>query len=261
MNNRCFVIQPFNEKYDDYYSAIFEPAIIAANLEPYRVDKDMAKRIPIETIEKEISDSAICFAEITENNPNVWYELGFAFACQKDIVMVSSETRDGNFPFDIRHKDILKYNPESPTDHKQLANKITQKLLAYLKSQQTVNRIMNKPLPSNSELSNRELLFLSVLLSNIIDPSEGVSIYILKKAMDKVSETTHDYIFAIKKLLKLGFIELKSEYSYNNEEYKTCNLTDKGDDWVIENPEGILSPVATNTDIDTRTDTDDDIPF
>ena len=37
----CFVIQPFDkDKYDKRFTEIFEPAIIASDLKPYRVDRD-----------------------------------------------------------------------------------------------------------------------------------------------------------------------------------------------------------------------------
>ena len=75
--DKCFVIQPFdNDKYDRRYTDVFAPAISRAGLEPYRVDKDLGVKIPIVDIEKGIAESSLCFAEISNDNPNVWYELG-----------------------------------------------------------------------------------------------------------------------------------------------------------------------------------------
>ena len=37
-------------------------------------------RIPIDTLHEEIRRSVVCLAEITPDNPNVWYELGFSVA-------------------------------------------------------------------------------------------------------------------------------------------------------------------------------------
>ena len=52
---KCFVIQPFdNDKFDKRFVDIFEPAIIKAEFEAYRIDKDLSVRIPIDDIEKEI---------------------------------------------------------------------------------------------------------------------------------------------------------------------------------------------------------------
>lgn len=261
MKKQCFIIQPFNDKYNDYYEAIFQSAILNAGLEPYRVDEDLAKRTPIESIEKEIRESVVCFAEITENNPNVWYELGFAFACEKDVVMVCAESRNDNYPFDIRHKDILKYKSESPKDHQVLSKKITQKLIAYAKSQKAINKIKSSSVPENSEFNERELLFLSLLLSNIIDPSEGVLLNILKESMDKVSESNNDYILALKKLLKSGFVELQKDYDYNNNSFTKCNITEKGDDWVISNQESLIITQNDCFNVLNEAIDEDDIPF
>lgn len=124
---KCFVIQPFdNGQFDNLFSDVFKTAIEKANFEAYRVDKDTSVRVPIEDIENGILNSSICFAEITTDNPNVWYELGFAFACRKDVVMVSSNERQGKFPFDIQHRKVIKYTTKSRSDFDKLENDITE---------------------------------------------------------------------------------------------------------------------------------------
>src|SRR5580698_7444267 len=96
----CFVIQPFDAgKFDKRYNDVYAHAIKDAGLEPYRVDKDPAAGVPIEAIEEGIRTSAICLADITTDNPNVWYELGFAFASGRPVVMVCSKERpDKKYP-------------------------------------------------------------------------------------------------------------------------------------------------------------------
>jgi hypothetical protein len=92
----CFVIQPFDSgKFDKRFNGIYKPAIEAAGLEAYRVDQDPGVLVPIESIEKGIKQAALCLTDITNDNPNVWYELGFAFASERPIVMVCSEERTG----------------------------------------------------------------------------------------------------------------------------------------------------------------------
>lgn len=99
---QCFVIQPFSRDFDRRYTDTFEPAIKKAGLEPYRVDKDPYSSVPINDIEEKIRESNLCFADITTDNPNVWYELGYAFACGKNVVMICSSERTTKFPFDIQ---------------------------------------------------------------------------------------------------------------------------------------------------------------
>ncbi|MFZ3591327.1 hypothetical protein ACOI1C_19380, partial [Bacillus sp. DJP31] len=102
----CFVMQPFDKgRFDKRYEEVFAPAIRSCDLEPYRVDRDPGVVIPIDDIEKGIRNSRICLAEITLDNPNVWFELGYAIACGKDVILVCSTERNRNnpFPFDVRH--------------------------------------------------------------------------------------------------------------------------------------------------------------
>jgi hypothetical protein len=127
----CFVIQPFSEPYNQLYGEVFKSAITEAGLHPYRIDEDLGVRIPIDSIEKGIKEAVMCFAEISTNNPNVWYELGFAFACNKDIVMICSDKRTDDFPFDIRHRQIIKYRTNKPSDFEALKKAIITKINAF----------------------------------------------------------------------------------------------------------------------------------
>src|SRR5438270_78974 len=120
MPGNCFVIQPFDKgPFDKRYHDVFVPAIRTAGLEPYRVDLDPAVSIPIDEIERKINDADCCLADISIDNPNVWYEVGFAKACGKEIVLVC-ESRTTSFPFDVRHRNILTYTTHSPSDFTKL---------------------------------------------------------------------------------------------------------------------------------------------
>ena len=47
---KCFVIHPFDDgkQYDKRYEDVFAPAIKDADLEPYRVDRDLSVSVPID---------------------------------------------------------------------------------------------------------------------------------------------------------------------------------------------------------------------
>ena len=106
----CFVIQPFDRgAYDKRYDDVFAPAIREVGLEPYRVDRDPASSIPIEDIENGIRKADACLADISEANPNVWFELGFAIAAGKPVVLVCADKPNLKFPFDIQHVWFIRY--------------------------------------------------------------------------------------------------------------------------------------------------------
>jgi nucleoside 2-deoxyribosyltransferase len=115
----CFVIQPFDSgKFDKRFKETFAPAIRAATFEPYKVDEDARVDVLITSIEEGIRSAAVCLADITTDNPNVWFELGFAFAANRPVVMVCSYERTGKYPFDIQHRAVIQYKTEAQSDFK-----------------------------------------------------------------------------------------------------------------------------------------------
>lgn len=125
----CFVIQPFDSgKFDKRFADIYKPAIEAAGLETYRVDKDPTVLIPIDAIEEGIRKASVYLADITADNPNVWYELGFAFASGRPVAMICSEERTGKkYPFDIQHRSIIPYLADAPSDFDKLRESLTER--------------------------------------------------------------------------------------------------------------------------------------
>ena len=234
---KCFVIQPFdNSIFDKRYKDIFEPAILNSGLEPYRIDRDFSVRIPIEEIEREIRGSAICFAEITMDNPNVWYELGFSFACDKDVVMVCSEERQGKFPFDIQHKHIIKYQTGSTSDYTMLGENITKKIRAMMQRTKTVLSLNDVPILEMEGLKSHEVALLILIIENSISPDESVSIYRLKSQMNDAGYTDVATSVGIRTLNKYHMIETFMENDgFHNQDYTVCRLTPKGEQWIFDN--------------------------
>jgi hypothetical protein len=126
---RCFIIQPFdNDKFDARYRETFKPAIEEAGFEPYRVDEDVSVLIPINDIEQGIRSATVCFAEISKDNANVWYELGYAVACARPVVMVCEKNARLKLPFDIQHRSIIYYDPDTASGFEKVKTDITARL-------------------------------------------------------------------------------------------------------------------------------------
>ena len=83
----CFVIQPFdNGKFDKRFQDVYKPSIEAAGLEAYRVDRDPAVSVPIESIEQGIRQASVCLADITADNPNERTSTGKALGPRGGVV-------------------------------------------------------------------------------------------------------------------------------------------------------------------------------
>lgn len=247
---KCFVIQPFdNDKFDKRFVDIFEPAIIKAEFEAYRIDKDLSVRIPIDDIEKGISESAICFAEITSDNPNVWYELGFAFACNKDVVMVCSDERQGKFPFDIQHRHVITYKTSSTSDFNTLGDTITRKIKAFQTKSKTVKQLSTTPVIETEGLKGHEIALLILIMENQVSSEDSTSIFGLKNEMNKAGYTDIATSVGIRTLTKNGMIETFKEVdNWNNgQEYIACKLTEKGENWILSNQDQLQFRQTKNT--------------
>jgi nucleoside 2-deoxyribosyltransferase len=268
--SNCFTIQPFDrDKFDRRFSDVFEPAIEATGLRAYRVDRDPSVRIPIEDIEKNIRESELCFAEITTNNPNVWYELGYAFAYGKDVIMVCcSDERKESFPFDVRHKHIIEYKSTSPSDFVSLSQRITEKIDAYLSSSKLVANIATSPVVSTEGLNFQELSILIIVLENQPTDHDKLNVnnlveQMMKAGFTKAATNVALRTLQIKKLLDFTQVE---EYYYNETYLATyCFLTSSGVEWLINNQDKIrvrldVSELSRPTSPDQRSD-EDDLPF
>lgn len=258
--NNCFVIQPFDKgKFDNRYEDIYEPAIESCQLNAYRIDKDSSASILIEDIEENIRNSVICFAEITNDNPNVWYELGYAIACNKEVVMVCSDERDTNFPFDVRHRNIIQYKTESPRDYEQLKTDITNRIKAILKKKSSLLKLSQSPVKETQGLSNHEITALVSIMSNQHSDDECVWGYTLQQDMNKNGYTNLAVSIAIRKLKLKELIEVGSESDINGNLTAYFRITEKGQDWIINN-EDKLSLKMDSSEKYIESDSED-IPF
>ena len=126
---KCFIIQPLSDNYKRRCDETYKPAIEAAGLVPYRVDEDYhAKKLKISAIKEDIEKSAVCLADITENNPNVWYELGLADGHNIPVVLICEDAKREKLPFDVNQRDSYFYAIQSQGDWESLQQEITSRL-------------------------------------------------------------------------------------------------------------------------------------
>lgn len=234
MAKNCFVIQPFVEPYLKRYSDIYAPAISEAGLTPLRVDLNPGAKNLIEEIELGIKESELCFADISSDNPNVWYELGYAFAAGKNVVMTCEIGKRSHFPFDISHKHIIQYKTESPTDFNHLKTDITTKIIAFKNDIKTQERILESPLQDVNGLKPYENTLLAFVIGDQKMDNQYSSINWLYEKMERVGFTDTATSIAFRLLQKKGLIESSFQPNdYDGEPYAACHITTKGEEFVL----------------------------
>ena len=106
---KCFALMPFQEILDSYYKEIIKPALEIMGYQVKRADEIYGTRPIIDDIVSEISEADILVADVTGKNPNVNYELGYAHALHKEVIIITQDLMD--IPFDYKHRRVVVYNP------------------------------------------------------------------------------------------------------------------------------------------------------
>lgn len=117
--NSCFVIMPFQAPYEDMYKNAVKPTIERLGYKcRIASDGDQSTDGIMDEIWESINRSEIVIADISESNPNVWYELGIAHALNKPVMRLfrtgGSETKQRleGLPFDVAHLRAIMYDSE-----------------------------------------------------------------------------------------------------------------------------------------------------
>lgn len=119
----AFVLMPFATEFDDTYKlGIKEPAAELGILAE-RVDEQIYSEGILERIYRQIDTADIIIADMTGQNPNVFYEVGYAHAKRKLCIHLTSTAHD--IPFDLKHKRHIVYDRSITT----LKNRIVEELI------------------------------------------------------------------------------------------------------------------------------------
>ena len=102
-----FVIMPFREKLQAVYTDAIKPAIEDSKLSVRRGDDFFSDDRIMDEVWSAINSSKLCIADLTGNNPNVFYELGIAHTLGKPSILISQD--EGEIAFDIRDRRVIIY--------------------------------------------------------------------------------------------------------------------------------------------------------
>jgi hypothetical protein len=242
---------------------MLSPAIEAADMEPYRVDRDLGAVIPVDTLHKEIRSATVCVADITTRNPNVMYELGYAIAAGKDVVIISGPNETGKYPFDIQHRGIISYSIGSISDFTELGRKLTEKLNVVLERQESTTQIVEaSPVKDSAGLQPHEFTALALLLASSDSTDDVVSPNTLKQEMRKALYSDVATRLAISRLTKLGYVTSQWEHGDFDNHWIVYSITDEGEAWLVANQAKLELKIGRTRQTSSKTEiSDDDIPF
>lgn len=102
-----FGIMPFGIEFDDVWAGAIKRAASSIGFYPLRVDMLTESSNITDDIMEAIKMSKIIVVDVSNNNPNVMFEFGYALALKKAPVVISRST--DSLPFDIQNIRTIFY--------------------------------------------------------------------------------------------------------------------------------------------------------
>ena len=118
---RCFVIMPFGRKtdaegneidFDPVYDDVIREPVERAGLDCLRCDEIEAAGSIHEDMFEQLATADVAVVDITNLNPNVFYELGARHALAKSVTVLIRK-RGGATPFNIQDLRVIEYPGEN----------------------------------------------------------------------------------------------------------------------------------------------------
>lgn len=106
---KAFVVMQFTDEYNQLYEEVIKPVTEEFGIKCERVDEYHTTNPILEDIVNSIKDSSVVIADITPDNPNVFYEVGYSHAIGKPTILLCDKKRV-KLPFDISSFRTLFYD-------------------------------------------------------------------------------------------------------------------------------------------------------
>lgn len=106
MKKKAFVLMPFSAELEEVYEYLIKDAL-GQFFEVKRADDIRSQGSILKDIVQGIETSDLILADLTDSNPNVYYELGIAHSLQKKVILITQSIDD--LPFDLRSYRVVPY--------------------------------------------------------------------------------------------------------------------------------------------------------
>src|ERR1700683_555565 len=114
----CFVAMPFGKagtalrmKYDSVYDHVIRMPVEEAGFHCDRADKIPGTGDIVDMLKSKLVTAALVVVDLSDRNPNVFYELGFRHALDKPTITIANtnEIENIGLPFNINHYNTIAY--------------------------------------------------------------------------------------------------------------------------------------------------------
>ncbi|MDO8772699.1 MAG: hypothetical protein Q7K57_29155 [Burkholderiaceae bacterium] len=105
----CFAVMQFTEEFNILYQDVIRPVCESYGYKVVRGDDFYTSGLIMEDVTQSIRSAALIIADVTPDNANVFYEVGYAHAINKPTILLSDRKRE-RLPFDISGFRTLFYD-------------------------------------------------------------------------------------------------------------------------------------------------------
>lgn len=96
-----FIVSQFGGYYDVLYDEVIKPVCEDLNYNPIRGDEVTSCTLILNDIITSIRSASVIIADISPDNPNVFYEVGYAHALAKPTILLCEKGIRNKLPFDV----------------------------------------------------------------------------------------------------------------------------------------------------------------
>lgn len=196
----CFIVCPIGnegsdirKRSDTLFKHVIAPVCQECSFEPIRIDKENTNGSLTDEIITHIKTDDLVIADITDLNPNAFYEIGYRAALEKPAIYLMS--KDTDIPFDISSIRTYTYNLSDLDSVEEVKSRLTQTIKSINFSANESHSDTEKPYVNtvNSELLQEIYKVQDSInkLSTLIETNNSTALSVLadKLANAKTPET------------------------------------------------------------------------
>ncbi|MCG3886404.1 nucleoside 2-deoxyribosyltransferase [Photobacterium leiognathi] len=190
-----FVLMPFSSKFDDIYKLGIKEAAADVGAYAERLDEQIFNEGMLDRIFNQISKADIIVADMTDRNPNVFYEVGYAHALGKKIILLTNKSDD--IPFDLKHQQHLVYEGSIVRLKELLTNKLKWAIESSINESKTLNDRTLSLRVFDIEVPSFEANDLPTVIGSAPKGNDyfTLPIYLRNESFKPTSSISHVYLF------------------------------------------------------------------
>lgn len=228
MKQEIFVITPIGkkgtetyQKYDAIFNTMIKPALnsVDPNFVVLRADHIANPGSFIKDILEKLHRAFVVIANLTDLNPNVFYELGVRHTLSKRTIMITENLE--SLPSDLREYRVIEYKPEitGVEEFKQNLKKCVKQILRNPEhSDNPVQDRLSGIINSGEEILKNEIGMLRGQLASVTSSKVKSKNMIFKHSEDAVSKRIHRVL----RILNANIRLYNCEWAVDSEGKKTA---------------------------------------